>query len=274
MMAEGDKPDTGTGRLLPPNQFAGAAFVPDSSVVSEVLPSANFGERRGGIAPDLIVLHYTGMPDTEAALRRLCVAGTEVSAHYVVREDGRVVQCVREADRAWHAGESSWGGDSDVNSRSIGIEIANPGHDWGYPEFPRRQIAALIALCRGIMIRRNIPAHRVVGHSDVAPTRKQDPGEKLPWDLMARSGVGVWNEPAALAGGEQVYLGARGAAVNALQKALASIGYGLPVTGEYDITTRDVVMAFQRHFRPARIDGIADTSTVATLGRLLRSIGA
>lgn len=260
---------TGGSRLPPVLLAGGAAFTPESSVVAEVMPSSNFGDRRNNVQPDLIVLHYTGMPDTDAALRRLCGAGTEVSAHYLVREDGRVVQCVREAHRAWHAGESSWGGDTDVNSRSIGIEIANPGHDWGYPDFPRRQLAAVIALCRGIMIRRGIPAHRVVGHSDVAPSRKQDPGEKIPWGLFAQSGVGVWTDPAPLAQDEGLTIGARGEPVIALQRSLASFGYGVPTTGDYDIPTRDVVMAFQRHFRPARIDGIADRSTVATLQNLL-----
>jgi N-acetylmuramoyl-L-alanine amidase len=256
--------------LLPHVQLTAATpFMPDSSVVAEVCPSPNFGERRNGALPDLLLLHYTGMPDTAAALRRLCTAGTEVSAHYVVLEDGRIIQCVRETHRAWHAGESSWGGDTDVNSRSIGIEIANSGHDWGYPDFPRRQIAALIALCRGIMIRRNIPAHRVIGHSDVAPGRKQDPGEKLPWDLLAMSGVGIWTHPAPLTEGETLALGARGDAVTTLQRTLAAFGYGLTMTGEYDIPTRDVVTAFQRHYRPERIDGLADVSTRATLHNLI-----
>ena len=120
-------------------------FVPDSSVVSDVIPSANFGDRRNDRAPDMIVLHYTGMADAESALTRLCKPGTEVSAHYVVLEDGRIVQCVPEMLRAWHAGTSSWGHDTDINSCSIGIEIVNGGHDWGYPDFPQRQIAAVIA---------------------------------------------------------------------------------------------------------------------------------
>ncbi len=150
----------------------------------------------------MIVLHYTGMPDVEGAIAQLCTTGTDVSAHYIVLEDGRIVQCVPEAKRAWHAGVSSWAGEEDINSCSIGIEIVNRGHDWGYPEFPLRQIAAVIALCRGIMLRRKVPPHRVLGHSDVAPARKKDPGEKFPWHSLANSGVGHWVQPAPIVRGE------------------------------------------------------------------------
>src|SRR4051812_10579009 len=183
-------------------------FNPDSSVVSDVIPSANFGERAKDRAADMIVLHYTGMPDVEGALARLCTAGTDVSAHYVVLEDGRIVQCVPEAKRAWHAGASSWAGEQDINSCSIGVEIVNPGHDWCYPEFPRRQIAAVIALCRGILLRRTILPHRVLGHSDVAPARKKDPGEKFPWHSLANSGVGHFVFAAPIVAGETLKSGA------------------------------------------------------------------
>ena len=138
-------------------------FTPDSSIASDVIPSANYGDRNKGRQPDMILLHYTGMPDVEGAIAQLCTAGTEVSAHYIVLEDGRIVQCVPESKRAWHAGVSSWAGEEDINSCSIGIEIINRGHDWGYPDFPLRQIAAVIALCRGIMLRRKVPSHRVLG---------------------------------------------------------------------------------------------------------------
>ncbi len=159
-------------------------FRPDSCVVAEVKASPNHGERKGDAKPDMIVLHYTGMRDSKLALEHLCSPLSEVSAHYVVMEDGHIVQCVPESRRAWHAGVSSWAGETDVNSCSIGIEIANPGHDYGYPDFPRRQIAATIALCRSIFTRHRIPADRVVAHSDIAPTRKKDPGEKFPWRLF------------------------------------------------------------------------------------------
>ena len=247
-------------------------FTPDSSVVSDVIPSANYGERAKDRAPDMIVLHYTGMPDVEGALARLCTAGTDVSAHYVVLEDGRIVQCVPEERRAWHAGVSSWAGEEDINSCSIGVEIVNRGHDWGYPEFPLRQIAAVITLCRGIMLRRNVPPHRVLGHSDVAPARKKDPGEKFPWASLANSGVGHWVHPAPIVRGEVLKLGAEGDDVRGMQEALKRYGYGIETHGKYDGPTMEVVSAFQRHFRPARVDGIADTSTLTTLQALLASL--
>jgi len=249
-------------------------FTPDSSTVSDVIPSANYGDRSKGRQPDMIVLHYTGMPDVEGAITQLCSAGTDVSAHYIVLEDGRIVQSVPEARRAWHAGVSSWSGEEDINSCSIGIEIVNRGHDWGYPDFPSRQIAAVTALCRGIMLRRNVPSHRVLGHSDVAPARKKDPGEKFPWHSLANSGVGHWVQPAPIVRGETLKLGSIGDDVRDLQLALARYGYGLPATGKYDGLTMEVVAAFQRHFRPARVDGIADRSTLTTLHSLLSSLPA
>lgn len=177
-------------RVLPVPKAAASmrTFEPDSSIVSDIIPSPNYGERSKGRQPDMILLHYTGMPDVEGALARLCTAGTEVSAHYVVLEDGRIVQCVSEAKRAWHAGVSSWAGEDDINSCSIGIEIINRGHDWGYPEYPLRQIAAVIALCRGIMLRRKVPAHRVLGHSDVAPRARRIPARNshgIRWPIPA-----------------------------------------------------------------------------------------
>ncbi|WP_249785037.1 N-acetylmuramoyl-L-alanine amidase [Rhodopseudomonas infernalis] len=253
---------------LPKGIVAMRTFLPDSSVVSDIIPSPNFGERNRGRQPDMIVLHYTGMPDVEGALTRLCKAGTEVSAHYVVLEDGRILQCVQESKRAWHAGLAKWAGEEDINSCSIGIEIINRGHDWGYPDFPLRQIAAVIALCRGIIIRRGIAPHRVLGHSDVAPARKKDPGEKFPWRSLAASGVGHYVEPAPIESGDALRLGSDGDDVRALQQALADYGYGVAVTGKYDQATAEVVIAFQRHFRPAKVDGIADASTLATLQAL------
>lgn len=276
MPSPSDKPESKRPRALPiPKGVSNLpVFTPDSSVASDVIPSANFGERKGGRQPDMIILHYTGMPDVEGAITKLCTAGSEVSAHYVVLEDGRIVQCVPEALRAWHAGLSSWDGEEDINSCSIGIEIVNRGHDFGYPDFPPRQIAAVIALCRGIMLRRNVPAHRVLGHSDVAPARKKDPGEKFPWHSLANSGVGHWVQPAAITKGETLKLGSIGDDVKGLQKALAKYGYGVPITGKFDGITMDVVTAFQRHFRPEKIDGIADRSTLWTLHALLTSLPA
>ena len=259
-------------RALPLQGSATQAFTPDSSVVSDVLASPNYGERNNGRSVDMIVLHYTGMPDVEGALARLCTDGTDVSAHYIVLEDGRIVQSVPEAKRAWHAGQAIWAGETDINSCSIGIEIINRGHDWGYPDFPGRQIAAVTALCRGIILRHRLPLHRVLGHSDVSPARKKDPGEKFPWHSLANSGVGVWVPAAPIVRGETLKLGASGEAVKALQDGLSRYGYGVSTQGEFDTSTMEAVTAFQRHFRPERIDGVADQSTLMTLQALLASL--
>jgi N-acetylmuramoyl-L-alanine amidase len=176
-----------------------SVFPPDSFLVVDVTPSPNFDERKDDRPPDMIVLHYTGMQTGAVALQRLTTAASKVSAHYVVFEDGRIVQCVPEERRAWHAGESSWAGENDINSRSIGIEIVNAGHELGYSDFPLRQIAATISLCKSIITRRGpISADRILAHSDVAPARKQDPGEKFPWGLLSESGVGHWVRAAPL----------------------------------------------------------------------------
>jgi N-acetylmuramoyl-L-alanine amidase len=258
-----------SGALPLPWSSSQMTFAPDSSVVADVIPSGNYGERRNGRDPDMILLHYTGMADAKMAVHRLTTVGTEVSSHYIVHEDGRIIQSVPELKRAWHAGASAWAGENDVNSCSIGIEIINGGHDYGLPSYPLRQIAAVIALCKGIMIRRNIPRHRVLGHSDVSPGRKQDPGEKFPWPLLAASGVGHFVTPAKIVPGATMTVGAAGENVLALQEALASYGYVVAVSGIYDFATVEVVTAFQRHFRPQLIDGIADVSTVTTLKDLL-----
>src|ERR1700688_476409 len=245
------------------------AFAPESCVVAEVMPSLNHSERKDGRRPDMILLHYTGMQDAEAALERLQARSSDVSAHYFVFEDGRIMQLVQESRRAWHAGAAYWGGETDINSCSIGIEIANPGHDYGYPDFSKRQMAAVTALCRGILTRNTIPPERVLGHSDVAPARKRDPGEKFPWRILHDSGVGHWVKPAKITDGPLLALGDRGDAVAAMQRSLAEYGYGITENGTYDSTTHEVVTAFQRHFRPERIDGVCDASTRATLQDLI-----
>jgi N-acetylmuramoyl-L-alanine amidase len=246
-------------------------FRPDSSVVSETRPSPNHGERKAGVKPNMLVLHYTGMADAEGAVRHLCTPTSEVSAHYVVMEDGRIVQCVPESRRAWHAGQSYWEGETDINSCSIGIEIANPGHDHGYPDFPKRQIAAVTALCRSILTRYRIPAERVLGHSDVAPTRKKDPGEKFPWRTLQGSGIGLWVKPVPIVPNGTIYvLGEENPAIKEIQELLLRYGYAVTPNGYLDGNTRDAIAAFQRHFRPEKVDGVFDSSTLETLRSLMR----
>jgi N-acetylmuramoyl-L-alanine amidase len=242
---------------------------PDSSVVAEVRPSPNHNERKSGAKLDMILLHYTGMRDNEAAVRQLCAPLAEVSSHYVVLQDGYIIQLVAEARRAWHAGASYWAGETDVNSRSIGIEVANPGHDHGYPDFPKRQIAAVTALCRSILTRHHVPADRVLAHSDVAPSRKQDPGEKFPWKVLADSGMGLWVKPVPIKPSPIFVLGESDPTVEEMQQLLARYGYGVTPTGYLDSSARDAVAAFQRHFRPTKVDGIIDLSTLATLKALI-----
>jgi N-acetylmuramoyl-L-alanine amidase len=249
-------------------------LTPDTSLPAVLAPSPNHGVRKGDRTPDSILLHYTGLPDGECALRQLCDPAAQVSAHYLIWEDGRLTQLVPESRRAWHAGQGVWAGESDMNDVSIGIEIANPGHDHGYPDFPPRQIAAVTALCRSIQTRNNIAPVRILAHSDVAPARKQDPGEKFPWRTLYESGVGHWVKPAPIMNFDQVVApGSRGEAVIALQKSLRDYGYGIEANGEYDAKTVEVVIAFQRHFRPERVDGHADPSTRTTLQELLASRG-
>ena len=246
----------------------------DSPLVTKIVPSPNQGERKDGRRPDMIVLHYTGMQDGVSALQQLTNPMAEVSSHYIVWEDGRIFQLVPENARAWHAGRGQWGRDSDINSCSIGIEIVNGGHDYGLPDFPPEQIDAVIALCKDIAERWSIPPHRILAHSDTAPARKADPGEKFPWDRLAQHGVGHFVAPAPLSDGLSFARGAEGPPVQALQAMLSLYGYALPVTGVFDEATEQTVTAFQRHFRPARIDGVADLSTIKTLRDVIAALPA
>jgi N-acetylmuramoyl-L-alanine amidase len=161
-------------------------------------PTPNVDHRRG--PPDMVVLHYTGMQTGEEALARLCDPQAKVSAHYLVEEDGRVFRLAPEERRCWHAGKSFWKGETDINAVSIGIELVNPGHEWGYRGFPDAQVAAVISLLDDIRARWTIPDDRILGHSDVAPARKEDPGELFPWKRLAEAGHGLWIEPAAAPG--------------------------------------------------------------------------
>ena len=248
------------------------SFPPNSPLVHHVRPSPNHDRRAPGLATDILLLHYTGMKTTAVALERLCDPVAKVSSHYVIDEGGRITQLVPEERRAWHAGASSWEGETDINSRSIGIEIGNVGHDLGYPDFPDAQIDAVIALARDIIHRHRIRADRVLAHSDVAPDRKVDPGEKFPWERLHRAGIGLWvapQPPSAPGAPTPLGPGDSGSAVSELQDALRRYGYGIEATGIYDEATAAVVTAFQRHFRPARVDGRADRSTAGTLQALL-----
>jgi N-acetylmuramoyl-L-alanine amidase len=228
--------------------------------------SPNHGERRASV--DMLVLHYTGMPDAQGAIARLSDPRSEVSSHYLVDHEGVIFELVAEARRAWHAGQSSWHGQTDLNSRSIGIEIDHPGHEGGNPGFGPAQVEAVIELCRDLVSRWPIPPARVLAHSDIAPSRKQDPGERFPWERLHRAGIGHFVEPVPLTQGPALGPGDDGTKVGELQILLARYGYAIEATGSYGDETRGVVTAFQRHFRPGRVDGLADASTLATLREL------
>ena len=245
----------------------------DSSLVHALRPAANFEPRRGGRQPDILLLHYTGVASAAKAIDWLSHPDSRVSCHYVIDEGGSITQMVSEEARAWHAGEACWDGESDINSASIGIEIHNPGHELGYPDFPEAQLAAVAALARDILSRHSIRPERVLAHSDVAPRRKIDPGEKFPWGWLAAAGVGHWVEPAPLVAAEPgIGVGAAGPQFADLQARLRDYGYAIEPTGVVDGSTEFVVKAFQRHFRPARVDGRIDPSTIATLERLCAAL--
>lgn len=242
----------------------------------EALPSPNFNDRKFDV--DMLVLHYTGMETGQAALERMRDPATEVSAHYMVWEDGRIVQLVGEDKRAWHAGVSSWQGDDDLNSRSIGIEIVNGGNDWPLsggklPPYPEAQIEAVIALCQGILSRWTIPQSRIVGHSDIAPDRKDDPGEHFPWARFSAADIGLWplsilddqagasaDEPHLI--GRGLNRGDKGEAVERMQTMLNEIGYPIEPRGAYDAATEAVVRAFQRRWVQDQVTGQADLRTL------------
>lgn len=219
------------------------------------LPSPNHGARREGAAIDMLVLHYTGMTDAQVALDRLCDPDYAVSAHYVIDEDGAVWRLVPEALRAWHAGASFWAGETDINSRSIGIELVNPGHEHGYRAFPDAQMAALIELARGILARHPIPSHRIVGHADIAPDRKLDPGELFDWRRLAGAGIGLWPDPVPTAQIDDERFGA----------LMRRFGY-------VD-SSMSAITAFQRHFHPENITGTADYETRSRLLALVKQAG-
>lgn len=239
---------------------------------AELDPSPNYGPRRDGKQPRFLILHYTGMPTAQEAVDILKSPEHEVSAHYLVHENGAVVQMVSEKARAWHAGKSIWKGETDINSASIGIEIVNPGVLCDFPPFADKQIKSVIRLCNDICKRYSIRPEHVLAHSDIAPSRKVDPGQNFPWKRLHEAGIGHFVEPAPIAGGRFLARFEQGQPVEALQSMLAYYGYGIEITGIFDEATEIVVKAFQRHFRVQNIDGVADVSTIDTLYRLNSSL--
>ena len=221
-------------------------------------PSPNFDDRKG-VKPSILILHYTGMETADAAIERLTNPETKVSAHYTVDEDGTIYRHVSEDKRAWHAGHSCWRGEDDLNSRSVGIEIVNPGHDWGYRPFTGAQLKALVPLCQEIIGRHGIEPEDVLAHSDIAADRRQDPGELFPWADLARHGVGVWPDPSdedmVKSGGMNI------------ERALMDFGY------DRRVKLREKITAFQRHYVPEAFlngqAGEADTMTKVRLYALL-----
>ena len=234
-----------------------------SPLARHLRPAVNCEPRRGSRAVDMIVLHYTGMASAQQACDRLCGAEGGVSCHYLIDEDGTIIQMVGEDLRAWHAGVSVWQGEADTNSRSIGIEIQNPGHALGYRGFPAAQMQAVAALCRDIASRHVIPARHVLAHSDVAPGRKIDPGERFDWAFLHSQGVGHWVSPEPLGGSPL-----SGPELRRFQGLLAGYGYGIAVTGDVDPQTRRVTDAFTRHFRPSLLTEEPDRSALLTAERL------
>jgi N-acetylmuramoyl-L-alanine amidase len=212
-----------------------------------------------------IVLHYTGMKSGAEALERLCDPASQVSAHFVIEEDGRIFKLVDESKRAWHAGKGSWRGVTDINSASIGIELVNPGHQFGYRPFPAAQIAALKVLLRDLIQRHNLsPTQCLLAHADIAPTRKEDPGELFPWEELAKTGLGLWPE---------VQVNDYGHADDAgVQDLLRKIGYDCPRSGAYDRETRPALIAFQRHYEPDNLTGTPERETIARLRALSRCL--
>lgn len=236
-----------------------------SPLASRIVPAANMEDRRNGRAVDMLLMHYTGMASAEAACALLCDAGSGVSCHYLVDEDGTIIQMVGEELRAWHAGVSSWRGETDTNSRSIGIEIQNPGHNLGYRDFPEPQMAAVIALCRDILSRHAIPPQHVLAHSDVAPGRKIDPGERFDWARLFSEGIGHWvpppeADPTPLTRDE----------LRAYQGLLRDYGYGIAATGACDAATLTVTDAFRRHFQPAFTGCPPDRAALSGVAQLVR----
>jgi N-acetylmuramoyl-L-alanine amidase len=247
-------------------------FKPDTSLASAVCPAHNREPRRAGAKPSLLILHYTGMASAEKAIDWLSRPESGVSCHYVVDEHGHITQLVPEELRAWHAGISYWRGETDINSQSIGIEIHNPGHQHGYPDFPSKQMRAVIALSKDIVRRHHIAPDNILAHSDVAPERKIDPGEKFNWLHLAKEGLGLWVRPLPVRADDLgLGPGTQDERIFSAQQNLAAYGYDVEASGILDVKTEKIFRAFQLHFRPRRVDGRLDRSTEITLERLVEA---
>jgi N-acetylmuramoyl-L-alanine amidase len=246
---------------------------PDSRFVTDLHPSPNIGPRNNGITPSILVMHYTGMASAPRAIDWLSRPESHVSCHYVIDEDGRITQMVAESTRAWHAGVSFWQGETDINSASIGIEIQNPGHEDGYHPFPRAQMRGVRDLARDIIARHDISPERVLAHSDIAPARKIDPGEKFDWAWLAKVGIGHWIEPVAIDPKDPgVASGPHTVDTELMQTLLTRYGYDTAACPAFDNSLQINVKAFQRHFRPGRVDGRIDRSTLSTLQALIAAL--
>jgi N-acetylmuramoyl-L-alanine amidase len=246
---------------------------PDSRWVAALHPSPNIGVRNNGLQPRILIMHYTGMVSAAKAIDWLSRPESHVSCHYVIDEDGRVTQMVAEATRAWHAGVSYWQGETDINSASIGIEIQNPGHDDGYHPFPRAQMRGVRDLARDIMDRNRISPACVLAHSDIAPARKIDPGEQFNWSWLAKSGIGHWVAPVSVDPKDQGFdLGPHTPETRRMQAMLVQYGYDASGSHSFDQALQINVKAFQRHFRPARVDGRIDQSTLQTFEGLIAAL--
>jgi N-acetylmuramoyl-L-alanine amidase len=235
------------------------------------LASPNHDERPAGIPTDILILHYTGMQTAQAAIDQLRDPAARVSCHYMVDEDGAVLRLVPEERRAWHAGISYWRGHTGLNDRSIGVAVVNPGHERGYRDFPVLQLAAVCDLCLSILSRHPIAARNIVGHSDVAPDRAQDPGERFEWQALAQNGVGLWPDSVPDLGTGDVVRDA--ASLRDVRAALAEIGYRVVPDGPLDPALAAVLRAFQRHWRPEVVNGQADAGTLARLLAVRQLVG-
>jgi len=237
-------------------------------------PSPNYNDRPAGCLVDTIVIHYTGMQTAAEALARLCDRDAQVSAHYLIDLEGQVYSLVAEEKRAWHAGVSHWQGVDNLNHSSIGIELVNKGHEFGYHEFPARQISSLIQLLKAIHSRHPVIPGKVVGHSDIAPERKQDPGERFPWQRLFDQGFGLLPVKTATVKdtGPVLKVGDSGPQVAAAQAQLAAVGYAVRQSGLYDQNTEMCVRAFQRHWRQENISGDLDCETLIRLDNIKQQI--